>query len=253
MFRVNYFTPLQLNLQGIKHQSFCEVGSGRCSLSDISLQVPFLLSNEWWTATMLSKHHPSVWPHDHHLQIDQLALSFLLSPRDLSILIFLLQIEPPNLSLSSLVLLPPTLQVQSVTLSATLWLLPTETSETILQCLQHGMTGEMDFSVQNPSRTFLYRYQFWLIWYVWYNAVHFTNMVHLKHFGSSLAAHAILKLESTMQRSHQIVSMSLYMKLNSNQQGSLDCQTKQCINQYKGNPSKIQYIRIVWFPPIWAI
>lgn len=144
MFWVNYFTPLQLNLQGIKHQSFCEVGSGRCSLSDISLQVPFLLSNEWWTATMLSKHHPSVWPHDHHLQIDQLALSFLLSPRDLSILIFLLQIEPPNLSLSSLVLLPPTLQVQSVTLSATLWLLPTETSETILQCLQHGMTGEMD-------------------------------------------------------------------------------------------------------------
>lgn len=93
---------------------------------------------------MFSKHHPSVWPHDHHLQIDQLALSFLLSPRDLSILIFLLQIEPPNSSLSSLVLLLPTLQVPSVTLSATLWLLPTETSETILQCLQHGMTGEMD-------------------------------------------------------------------------------------------------------------
>lgn len=63
-------------------------------------------------------------------------------------------------------------------------------------------------------------------------------MVHLKHFGSSLAAQAILKLENTMQRSHQIVSMSLYMKLNSNQQGSLDCQTKQCINHYKGIPQR---------------
>ena len=194
MFRVNYFIPLQLNLQGIKHQSFCEVGSGRCSLRDISLQVPFLLSNQWWTATMFSKHHPSVWPHGphhhHHLQIDQLARSLLLSPRDLSILIFLLQIEPPNSSLSSL-LLPPPLQFQSVTLSATLWLLPTETllhlrSERLSKCLQPGMTGEMDGIKRCLANVTYFKTLLALSFskpipvYLICDAVHFTNMVHLK-------------------------------------------------------------------------
>ena len=121
---------------------------------------------------MLSKHHPSVWPHDHHLQIDQLALSFLLSPRDLSILIFLLQIEPPNLSLSSLVLLPPTLpspkrDAFSDSLAASNrderddFAVPS-TRDDWRDGWDQEMPGQCDL-LQNPSRTFIYKYQFWLI------------------------------------------------------------------------------------------